>query len=255
MGALSYRGQLRPHRQRSRHRGQLRPHRQKSDAGDNYARAGKGPLARACGAKCEGSAKSVARANTLAMRAGTPSIRLAGVRTHSSITRPILVRGHKPTRSTHARVEVHLVIRVHVGWARPSSRPKASPRPRMRRHALPRAPPLAYTSTAAHRHGPGAADPARRPRHHLSQRICQRCRSCQRSLHPAAEQRPSRSSARQLRAPTRIGCRVAAYHVAPLIMASILHQPAAMSMSMSSLHRYSPYRAARPAPCPMRRVR
>jgi hypothetical protein len=33
-GALGYRGQLRPHRQRSRHRGQLRPHRHKPDTGD-----------------------------------------------------------------------------------------------------------------------------------------------------------------------------------------------------------------------------
>jgi hypothetical protein len=86
-----------------------RPH--KPDTGDNYARAGKGPLAQACGAKCKGSAKvwlaPTLCAGALSLCRALCGACRAGVRTLVSDHPAILIRvrcplGHPANSCAHS---------------------------------------------------------------------------------------------------------------------------------------------------------
>ena len=193
-------------------------------------------MSQACGAKCKGNAKSVARANTL-LRGGSESVPRRGsnpgIRSPGDLsprqmpTRPSRAnscRGLQNSRKCRARW-------VLLSAARPSPRPCTpccgpAPAPA----ALPRPRPTLLPGgrlQAPHAHRAASRGPAIASAHIAP--------ASDRS--PSSTGWPSRSAARQFRARMRAGRHVATRHATPLTMASTLYQPAAMSMSMSSMHR------------------
>ena len=175
---ISYRGQLRPRRQRSQHRGRLRPRRRKSHAGDNYARTSRGPCVTSMRGKMQGQCKKVWLAPTLCS-AGAPSLCSAGVRTLVSDHPAIRVRSRYPLG--HPACPSQRSGNSRRYWAGAASLDATRPLPRS--CAASRAPPP--TPAAPPRPQPTLLPwgvcrrPSRVARHHPDLRSAQRCRSCQ----------------------------------------------------------------------------